>query len=104
MNRPRRKAVSYIGKERLSPISTGISAEQARSLAAEFKAPAWATHAAVRYCGTKVEPAAWTDREKGFLDEDPSRMQIGEWVGTFRLSYWHFIPIPAPQAHQGGEG
>lgn len=72
---------------------TGLTREQAEAMAAKFTAPAWATHVAVRWDGSRCEPACWQDREQEYLDEDPSLLKIGDWAGSFKQSYWSFVPV-----------
>ena len=52
--------------------------------------PDWATHVAVRNDGSKVEPAAWLEHEKEYVDEDPSKLKKCAWAGAFNERYWSF--------------
>lgn len=67
--------------------------EQLRQLAAPFTPPAWASHVAVRYDGTRVEPAYWDGQSRSFLDEDPGQLKKGDWAGAFKRAYWTFFPV-----------
>lgn len=80
-------------------LAKGVTVEALRKLADEFEAPPWATHVAVRFCGQKVAPAAWSAVDRAYLDEDPAGLKIGDWAGSFKEAYWHFFPIVgrAPQ-------
>ena len=65
--------------------------------------PEWATHVAVRYDGSKAEPAAWLEDAKEYLDEDPSKLKRGEWGGSYRKRYWTFISIEQLKAELATE-
>lgn len=66
---------------------------QLRELATSFTAPSWATHVAVRYDGSRVEPACWDSLSRSFLDEDPAPLKKGDWAGAFKRAYWAFFPV-----------
>lgn len=60
-------------------------------VAKNVELPDWATHVAIRKDGSKAEPAAFVEKIKQYLDEDPS--QLGEhcWAGSYKNCYWTFI-------------
>tara|TARA_R110001592_G_scaffold28597_1_gene104677 strand:+ start:735 stop:1004 length:270 start_codon:yes stop_codon:yes gene_type:complete len=55
--------------------------------------PDWATHVAISCDGKRAELAAWVEDAKEYLDEDPSKLKHGEWVGSYKKRYWTFVPI-----------
>lgn len=61
--------------------------------AAKVKVPSWATHVAVRRDGSAAYPACWQEREQAYLDEDPSKLKIGDWTGAFKNVYYRFFTI-----------
>lgn len=62
-------------------------AEKAR----QVSVPEWATHIAVRTNSSKAEPCAWIEKINDYVDEDPSRMKDGEWIGGYKNHYWVFF-------------
>ena len=92
-------------------LAKGVTVEALRKLAEDFDAPPWATHVAVRFCGTKVEAAAWDAIDRAYLSEDPAALKIGDWAGSFKEAYWHLFPVAGRAAQlasvasgaQGGE-
>lgn len=61
--------------------------------ASKFTYPDWATHAAVHMFDDRVEPAAWDERAKAVIGEDPATLKNGDWATTYKRAYWRVIPL-----------
>lgn len=59
----------------------------------EWAPPPWATHIAIRKDGSKVGPAAWHKQTRCYVDEDPAKLNPGDWASAYKESYWLFHPI-----------
>lgn len=55
--------------------------------------PDWATHVAVSTARkeTAAEPCLWCDKASDYLDENPSDVPSGNWVGGYNHKYWVFF-------------
>lgn len=59
--------------------------------AKQVNVPEWATHIAVRTDGSKAEPCLWMEKANDYVDEDPSHIKDGRWVGGYNSRYWVFF-------------
>lgn len=55
--------------------------------------PEWATHAAIHMFDDRVEPAAWDERAKEVIGEDPATLKNGDWATSYKRAYWRVIPL-----------
>jgi len=67
--------------------------EKAIELARRHDAGDWATHVAVRNNLSRTESCVFDSAAKEFVDEDISLLDRGEWVGSYKETYWTFFAL-----------